>query len=54
MQKSGSWFHYDGNNIAQGRENTKVWLEENPEQAKLIEERIRASVQQSDIELDVE
>ena len=41
VEKSGSWFSYDGQRIAQGRENAKKYLEENPEVAKEIESKIR-------------
>ena len=30
IEKSGSWFSYEGNKIGQGRENVKQYLEENP------------------------
>ena len=42
IEKSGSWFGYNGDRIAQGRENVKKYLIENPEVAKEIEEKIRA------------
>ena len=42
IEKSGSWFGYNGNRIAQGRENVKKYLTENPEIAKEIEDKIRA------------
>ena len=42
IDKSGSWFGYNGERIAQGRENVKKYLQENPEVAKEIEEKIRA------------
>ena len=41
VEKSGSWFSYNGQMIAQGRENVKRYLEENPQIAKEIEEKIR-------------
>ncbi len=41
VEKSGSWFSYNGEKIAQGRENTKKYLEENPEIANEIEKKIR-------------
>ena len=41
VEKSGSWFSYDGQRIAKGRENVKKYLEENPEVAKEIESKIR-------------
>lgn len=31
MEKSGAWYKLDGQNIAQGRENAKAYLESNPE-----------------------
>ena len=42
IDKSGSWFSYNGERIAQGRENVKKYLIENPGIAKEIEEKIRA------------
>jgi len=41
VEKSGSWFSYDGQRIGQGRQNTKSFLFENPEIAKSIEQKIR-------------
>ena len=41
VEKSGSWFSYNGQRIAKGRENVKKYLEENPQIAKEIEEKIR-------------
>ena len=41
IEKSGSWFSYNGAKIAQGRENTKKYLEDNPEVANEIEKKIR-------------
>ena len=42
VDKSGSWFSYNGDRIGQGRENVKNYLKENPEIMKEIEEKIRA------------
>jgi recombination protein RecA len=42
VQKSGSWFSYNGERIGQGREKAKAYLEENPEVANEIEEKLRA------------
>jgi recombination protein RecA len=41
IEKSGSWFSYDSVRIGQGRENAKVYLKENPDVAKRIENAIR-------------
>ena len=43
IEKSGSWFSYNGERIGQGRENVKKYLQDNPEIAKEIEEKIRAN-----------
>ena len=43
IEKSGSWFSYNGERIGQGRENVKKYLEENPEISNEIEEKIRAN-----------
>jgi recombination protein RecA len=43
VEKSGSWFSCDDQRIGQGRENAKVFLAENPELAKTIEQAIRAN-----------
>jgi recombination protein RecA len=43
VEKSGSWFSYDGQRIGQGRENGKTYLRENPEVANKIEHAIRAN-----------
>ena len=41
VEKSGSWFSYDGQRIGQGRENVKTFLKENPEVADAIDAEIR-------------
>ena len=41
IQKSGSWFSYEGTKIAQGREQAKQFLHDNPEVAEQIEIRIK-------------
>jgi recombination protein RecA len=40
--KTGSWYTYGDARIGQGRENAKVYLEEHPEMAEEIEDKIRA------------
>jgi len=42
IQKSGSWYSYDGTKIAQGRESAKQFLVDNPELAVKIENLIKA------------
>ena len=41
VEKSGAWFAYKGEKIGQGRENAKVYLEQNPNVAEEIEKVIR-------------
>lgn len=41
VEKSGSWFSYNGTRIGQGRENVKKYLEENLEMMDEIESKIR-------------
>lgn len=41
VEKSGSWFSYDGQRIGQGRENAKKFLRDNPEAAEKLERAIR-------------
>ena len=41
VEKSGAWFSHDSIRIGQGRENSKVYLRENPEMAERIERAIR-------------
>jgi len=43
VEKSGSWFSYEGQRIGQGRENAKVFLRDNPEIADAIERAIRGN-----------
>jgi recombination protein RecA len=40
IEKSGSWFSYQDAKIGQGRENAKLYLEENPDVAQIIEQQI--------------
>src|SRR5216683_3025287 len=43
VEKSGSWFSYDGQRIGQGRENAKQFLKDNSEIAVAIEQAVRAN-----------
>ena len=44
VTKSGSWFSYDGNKLAQGRDGAKKVLLDNPELAAEIEEKLMAAL----------
>ena len=42
VEKSGSWFSYDGTRIGQGRENAKKYFEDNPQIMAEVEKKVRA------------
>jgi recombination protein RecA len=44
VNKSGSWFSYDGNKLGQGRESVKTLLHDNEGMANEIEAKIRAKI----------
>ena len=44
IQKSGSWFSYDGNKLAQGRDATKQLLADNPELCDELEAKIMEAI----------
>ncbi|MDD3365202.1 MAG: recombinase RecA [Syntrophomonas sp.] len=44
IQKSGSWYSFDGERMGQGRENAKEYLKNNPEIYKICAERIREKI----------
>ncbi|HRN72525.1 MAG TPA: recombinase RecA [Ginsengibacter sp.] len=44
VQKSGSWFSYEGNKLGQGRDAVKTLLTDNPELAAEIEGKIKAKI----------
>lgn len=41
IQKSGSWFSYDGNKLGQGRDAVKALIEDNPELMEQLEGKIK-------------
>ncbi len=47
IEKSGSWFSYNGERIGQGRENVKKYLLDNPEVMSEIEQKIRNNFEQA-------
>ena len=44
IQKSGSWFSYDGSKLGQGRDAAKALLKDNPELAEEIEAKVREAI----------
>ncbi|MDE5658084.1 MAG: recombinase RecA [Muribaculaceae bacterium] len=48
IQKSGSWFSYDGSKLAQGRDAAKRVIEDNPELADELEAKIMAALKEAE------
>ena len=49
IEKAGSWYSYNSERIAQGKENLKAYMKEHPEFAQEIESKIR---EKADIKLE--
>lgn len=45
VEKSGAWYAYGGAKIGQGRENAKIYLQDNPAVCLEIENKVRAKYQ---------
>jgi recombination protein RecA len=41
IEKSGSWYSYNGEKIGQGKDNVREFLKSNPETSKDIENQVR-------------
>ena len=41
IEKSGAWYKYNGNSIAQGKENMVTWLKDNPELKEQFEKQLK-------------
>jgi recombination protein RecA len=41
VDKSGTWFAFNGERLGQGRENVKQFMKDNPEVTKTIEQKVR-------------
>jgi len=48
IQKSGSWFSYNGNKLGQGRDSVRQLIEDNPELAEELENKIKELVTKDD------
>ena len=44
VEKAGAWYAFNGENIGQGRDNSREFLKENPELAREIENKVRESL----------
>jgi recombination protein RecA len=49
IQKSGSWFSYDGNKLGQGRDAVKQLVEDNPELAEQLEKKIKEKLASGEV-----
>ncbi len=50
IEKSGAWFYYDGERLAQGRDNARIAVENDPALAAELESRIKAKATAPDME----
>jgi recombination protein RecA len=50
IEKSGSFFSYNGERLAQGRDNARKYLEDHPDLMKEIEDKIKAKADDVEIE----
>ncbi len=46
VQKSGSWYSYDGTKLGQGRDGVKQLLKDNPEVSEAIEKQIKEKLEE--------
>ena len=47
VEKSGSWFSYNGERLGQGRENVKAYFEQNPELMYEVEKKVKENFEQA-------
>ena len=47
IEKSGSWFGYNGEKIGQGRENVKQYLHDNPKVMEEVEKKVRENFEEA-------
>ncbi|MFM8315010.1 MAG: DNA recombination/repair protein RecA, partial [Deltaproteobacteria bacterium] len=45
IDKSGSWFAFEGEKLGQGRENTRLFLKEHPDYADKIKKKVEVKAQ---------
>ena len=54
IQKSGSWFSYNGERIGQGKDNVRKLIENTPDLMKEIENKVRQLSEQAKMSMDQE
>ena len=52
IEKSGAWFYYDGQRLAQGRDNARIAMENDPALAAEIEKKIKDRATAKDMDLE--
>lgn len=52
IQKSGSWYSYNGERLGQGRENAKEYIKNNPEFYALLEKTIMEMLKKGEVKLN--
>jgi recombination protein RecA len=52
VTRKGAWYSYNGDNIAQGRDNAVKYLEENLEIASEIEQKVKAELEINNVSFD--
>ncbi|MFM7192326.1 MAG: recombinase RecA [Microcystaceae cyanobacterium] len=54
ITRKGAWYSYNGENIAQGRDNVMKYLEENPDIANTINQQVREKLEIGSLVLTIE
>ena len=54
VEKSGSWYSYQGDRIGQGKDTVRTYLIENPAPAKQIEAQLLAKLLPGPVEVPLE
>jgi recombination protein RecA len=54
ITRKGAWYSYNGENIAQGRDNAMKYLEEHPETAITVEQQVREKLEIGSLVLPIE
>lgn len=53
VQKSGSWYSYEGERLGQGRENSKEYIKNNVELYKVLENRVKETIKEKNKDLSI-
>jgi recombination protein RecA len=54
IEKSGAWYSYKGQKIGQGRENSKMYLKDNPALMAEVEEQVKGILGMNERPADAE